>query len=132
MTGANTAAPMNTTMHTTPNIAGLLRSRRRNASDHRPRLARRSARGVGPTVVAGAVIDLPPRSRVPDPRVEVRVADVHQEVHHEEDQREDEDRGLDDEVVAVADRLHHVPPDAVPREHRLGEDGAGEEAADLE
>ena len=56
MNGARIAAPTNTTMHTTPSIAGLLRSSRRQASDHRPRLARRSATGV--MVVAGSVAAL--------------------------------------------------------------------------
>src|SRR3954454_22097440 len=130
MIGASRAAPMNTTMHTTPSIAGLLRMSRRNAADHRPRLARRSASGV--TVVAVAVMGSSLRSRVPYPRVEVGVADVDQEVHHQEHEGEDEDRRLDDEVVTVADRLHHVPPHAVPAEHGLGQHGAGEQPADLE
>ncbi len=52
--GAKSAAPTNTAMKTMPRIAGRLRSRRRKASRHSPRLARASLGAV--IVVAGAAI----------------------------------------------------------------------------
>ena len=45
---------------------------------------------------------------------------------------EDQDDGLDDQVVVVLDRIDDVAADAGPGEDRLRDDGAGEQTADLE
>ena len=45
------------------------------------------------------------------------------------DDRDEEDEALEDGVVEVEDRQVQVVPDAVEGEHRLGEDGAGEQQA---
>src|SRR3990172_5249815 len=71
-------------------------------------------------------------SGVPDARVEEGVGDVHDKVHHQEDEGEDEDRRLHHEVVAVTDGVDDPAPHAVPGEDGLGDDRAGEQAADLE
>ncbi len=59
MNGARTAAPMKIAMHTSPTIAGRLRSSRANASLHSPRLTRVSTTGAGAGVrtrVAAALL----------------------------------------------------------------------------
>src|SRR5664280_2364857 len=124
MYGARTAAVTKIAMHTAPTKAGPLRISRRNASRHSPRLARAVGRA---TMAIGWLT-----SAVPDPWVQERVADVHDQVHHQEDRGEDQDERLDHDVVVVLDRAHHPGADAVPREDRLGQDGAGEQAAHLE
>src|SRR5665811_820977 len=95
---------------TMPSMAGPLRSNRRSASRHSPRLARGAARTT--TVVVGEDM-----SGVPDPRVEERVTDVHDQVHGQEDRGEDHDQRLDDDVVMVLNRVHNPRSDAVPAEH---------------
>src|SRR6187399_3251282 len=75
--GAKTAAITNRAMKHSPTSAGLLRSRRRAAVDALTEGDRRGGH-LG----------------VPDPGVEHRVQDIHQKIHHEEDEREDQDRVL--------------------------------------
>src|SRR5664279_2861016 len=105
-TGARRAPRMKMATKIMPRMAGPLRSSRRSASRHSPRLARGAARTT--TVVLGVVM-----SRVPDPRVEVGVANVNDQVHGQEDRGEDHDQGLDDDVVMVLDRVHDPRPNAV-------------------
>src|SRR5574337_174596 len=112
-------------MHTRPTMAGPLRRSRRRASPQRPRLAR-AATGRLATAVPAAI------SAVPDARVEEGVADVHDEVHHEEDEGEDQDRRLDHEVVMVLDGVDPPGAHPVPGEDRLGDHRPGQEAAYLE
>src|SRR5574341_412304 len=73
-----------------------------------------------------------PASLQPDPRIEVRVHHVHDEVHQHERGREQEHGRLDHGIVAVVDRLHGQPPDARPREDRLRDHRAAEERAELD
>src|SRR6266511_778731 len=123
MIGANTATITNTPMRNIPSSAGRLRRSRRRASRHRPLLARGSIRVTAATVVI---------SGVPDPRVEEGVADIHDEIHEEEDEGENEDHRLNDVVVMILDRLHDVLADAVPGKHRLRDHRACEQAAHLQ
>src|SRR5215475_10703138 len=55
-----------------------------------------------------------------DPRIEIGIDDVHEEVHDHERARQQEDGRLHDRVVAVEDRLHGEAADSRPREDRLG------------
>src|SRR5512140_233188 len=68
----------------------------------------------------------------PDPRVQERVRDVDDQVHHDVDDRDDDDHALDDDVVATLDRLRDRPPDSRKVEDRLREHGPGEKAAERE
>src|SRR5664279_2115356 len=106
MTGARMAAATKMTMHTAPTSAGPLRMSRRNASRQSPRLARAVGRA---TIAIGWLM-----SAVPDPRVQERVADVHDQVHDEEDRGEYQDERLHDDVIVVLDRAHHPGADTVP------------------
>src|SRR5450756_362728 len=100
ITGARTAPRMKIAMQMSPKIAGPFRLRRRRASRHKPRLARGVERTI--TAVVWSAI-----SAVPDPRIEECVADVHEQVHGQEDRREDQDECLHDDVVVVLDGGHH-------------------------
>ena len=65
---------------------------------------------LGPRVAPplGGQVGRPSASRVasghPDPRVEERVGQVHQQVHHHDEDHADQDRALHHRVVAVQDR----------------------------
>src|SRR5262245_15890677 len=69
------------------------------------------------------------RSARADARIEEAIDQVDAEVDHDEQDGRDEHGALHDRVVAVVDRLDRQAPDARPREHRLGDDGAAEEGA---
>src|SRR5262245_26905618 len=71
-------------------------------------------------------------SAIADARVDDRVERVDQEVDQHEDRRRDDEHGLDDGEVPEVDGVHDELPHAWPGEHRLGDDGAAEERADLE
>src|ERR1035437_1082574 len=81
--GARTAPSTKIEMQTRPTIAGLLRNTRRKASRHRPRLARGAA---GTTTTADWLVI----SAVPDPRIEQGVPEVDDQVHRQEDRRENQ------------------------------------------
>src|SRR5437867_3734004 len=66
-----------------------------------------------------------------DPGIEDAIEQVDAKVDHDEEHRGEEHRALHDGVVAVVDRLDGEPPDARPREHRLGHDGAAQQRAEL-
>src|SRR5215510_16418508 len=72
------------------------------------------------------------RSPHPDLRVQVDVEEIHGEVHDDDDHREDEHARLDDGEVELADRADDEPAHAGHREDSLGDDGAGEEEAELQ
>src|SRR5450759_3703696 len=123
--GASKAPKTKIEMQTRPTIAGVLRNTRRKASRHRPRLARGAA---GTTTAADWLVI----SAVPDPRVDEGVAEVDDQVHGQEDRREDEDQRLDHDVVVVLDQADHPRPNAIPAEDRLGQDRAAEQTTNLE
>src|SRR5262245_36836345 len=56
--------------------------------------------------------DVATSSGIADARVEQRVAQVHQEVHHDEDHRVEQDEVLDDDDVALDQRGHERAPEA--------------------
>src|SRR4030067_827865 len=66
-----------------------------------------------------------------DARVEPRHREVGQEVGEHDQEREQHHRALDDRVVVGVDRLHGERGDAGPREDRLRDDGAPEQAPEL-
>src|ERR1035437_1560320 len=124
MYGARIAPATKTVMKNRPMRAGPLRSRRRRASCHRPRLARAVGAMARPVGVA--------ISAVPDPWVQERVPDVHDQIHRHEDHGEDQDQRLDDDEVVVLDRGDHPGAHAVPAEDRFGQHRAGEQRSRLE
>ena len=67
-----------------------------------------------------------------DPRVEEPVGQVDDEVHEHVQHGNDQGEALDDHVVAAGDRLVDRPADAGQVEDRLGEDGPGQEPAQLQ
>src|SRR5712691_44167 len=81
---------------------------------------------------SGAVAGAATRSTDADAGIEDAIEHVDGEVDHDEERGRDEDHALHDRVVAVVDRLDGQAPHARPREHRLGDDGAAEERAELE
>src|SRR5512137_719050 len=77
----------------------------------RPRL--RGLALLGSVSVLSCRVGITPFSlRVADPRIQECVADVYQQVHKDDQDREDECRGHNDRVVAVPDALDIVPPNA--------------------
>src|SRR5206468_3432991 len=61
-----------------------------------------------------------------DAGIEDAVEQIDEQVDAHERERQDEDPGLDDGIVAHEDRLHGEPADARPGEDRLGHDGASQ------
>src|SRR5882762_2647760 len=60
------------------------------------------------------------RTRMADPRIQVAVEHVDEEVADEVERAEHEDPGLHDRIVAGGDALEDQPAEAGPREHGLG------------
>src|SRR6266850_6657598 len=110
----------------TPTSAVVLRRSRRKpctrGDSERSAGAPHATRG---TVVTSASLRLPPRmgcmvmgpSGVPDPRIQERVAQVHEEVHHDESERRQQGEALHLLVVPRNDRV-----DAEGAEPRHGEE----------
>src|SRR6266849_2184441 len=67
-----------------------------------------------------------------DTRIQVRVEQIDDQVDADEGRGKQEDRGLDDRIVPVVDRLDRVTADARPREDRLRDHGSAEERAELD
>src|SRR6266851_3712167 len=67
------------------------------------------------------------RAGTTDPRIQVAVEHVHEEVAAEIERAQHEHARLHDRIVARGDRLEDQPPEPRPREHGLGDDGAAEE-----
>src|SRR4051795_198475 len=65
-------------------------------------------------------------------RVDEGVEDVHDQVHDDDEEGADQDGALDHRQVRVLDRVVREPPDAGDVEHRLGEDRAAEQDADVD
>src|SRR5262252_7117001 len=108
-----------------PVIAPGLRRRRDHASAQRPPLGALSWISWD----SSWATDI---SAQPDPRVQDRVRDVHDQVDDDEDDREEEDASLQHRVVTVEDRVLEPAADAGPREDGLGENGSREQEAGLE
>src|SRR4029453_473551 len=67
------------------------------------------------------------RPGMPDPRIEIAVEKVHQEVAAEVETAQHEHPGLHDRVVARRDRLEDEPAETRPGKHGLGDHGAAQE-----
>src|SRR5439155_16280392 len=65
-----------------------------------------------------------------DAGIEDAIEQVDAEIDHDEEHGGEEDRALHDRVVTIVDRLNGEPPDARPREHGLGHDGAAQQRAE--
>src|SRR5215813_9697901 len=66
------------------------------------------------------------RAAMTDPRIEIAVQQIHAQVAGEVERAQHQHAGLHDRVVAGCDRFKDQPPEARPREHRLGHDGAAQ------
>src|SRR5688572_3701822 len=104
------ATPMITTRMTRLTTASRFRVSRRNASDQSPRwrpalYSTTSSRAIA-SVARILLSD-------PDPRINQRVEDVHQEVCRHDDHREEDRRPHDYSVVPRADRGDEVAPHTV-------------------
>ena len=64
----------------------------------------------------------------PNARVEQAIAEVDQEVDDEHDGRQQHDQVLDDDQVAIADRLEQQPAEAGQHEDVFDDDGADQQA----
>src|SRR5262249_38741090 len=71
------------------------------------------------------------RSRVPDPRIEPCVGQIHQEVQRDEGRRDQHDVGLHHGIVAEQDGLDGEAAHSGQREDRLDDNRAGEQRAEL-
>src|SRR5262249_9412807 len=67
------------------------------------------------------------RPGMTDPRIEIAVQEVHQEVAAKIEATQHEDAGLHDRAVPRGDRLEDQPAEARPREDGLGDHGAAQE-----
>src|SRR5262245_33895374 len=107
--GAKTAARIVISTTTSPNSAVRRRTSRMSSTAHsRSAHGRGAARMTDSVTTEGGEVngDLAGASSETDPRVEVRVHHVDQEVQQDEGAREQEHRRLHDRVVAIEDRLH--------------------------
>src|SRR5881628_109653 len=67
------------------------------------------------------------RASMTDPRIEVAVQHVHEEVPNEVEGAQHEHAGLHDRIVPRRDRLEDQASDARPGEYRLGDYGPAQE-----
>ena len=65
---------------------------------------------------------------VSNTRVEHAVDQIRQQIHADRRHSDEEDAPLHEWIVTESDRLNQQSSDARPREDRLGDDGAGENA----
>src|SRR5688500_7728743 len=79
------------------------------------------------SAVVWSVISLPHATWVDD-----GVYDVDDQVHCHDDERYDQQAALDDDVVALGDRVDHPLADPGPGKDRFGQDGARHQRADLQ
>ena len=99
------------------------------AREHEPACgAARRARRAGDRGHRASLISRP----VDDPRIEPADDEVRHQRHDDEDRRDGEDAGLHDRIVALVDPRDDQPPDAGQGEHRLDDDGAAKQHADLD
>src|ERR671919_1872230 len=124
MSGAKIAVRTKIATSTNPTIAPGFRTRRCHAS-------RQSPLGASSwiSLLSSSATDT---SAHPDARIEEGVRDVDEQVHEDEDDRNEEDSALENRVVAVLDRLREPRPHAGDGENGLGEDRTGEEQPGLE
>src|SRR5262245_37178454 len=105
ITGAKTAVSRTMATTSIPNSAVRRRIRRRSSTipsrSFRGRAGARAA--TDPDATEGVVTSASSDS---DPRIEIRVDDIHEEIDDHEGAGEDEYRGLHDGVVAVEYGLH--------------------------
>src|SRR5690554_2728954 len=117
MTGARTATSTSASTSTRPNTAMRFRKKRRTAGERRK-----------PVRTSGTAR----ASAIADPRVEQGIGEVHQQVHDDEDHGDEQHGALHQRGVLRADGVHYQPPDAGPGEDRLRENGAAQQAAELQ
>src|SRR5262249_50532416 len=129
MNGAKTAVAMMS--KSTPAAPTPQRSRAR-----RRHVARRavfpSGRAAATSVSSIRVGVLIASSGGADPRIDKADDQVDEQVHPDDEQRQEHHGALDHREVLVTDRLDRERGHARPREDRLGDDGAAQELAELQ
>src|SRR4051794_35754113 len=100
---------------------GFVRKRRRPV-----RLSLGATADAGVDSVAAVCTTSLMRLAVPDPWIDEGVQDVDGEVEQHEDARHHQDCSLNEGVVARADRLIQLQPDARPAKDGLGDSGAAQ------
>src|SRR5678816_4857665 len=75
---------------------------------------------------------LPILSIIRHPWIHFRIDQVRDEVHKDKHKTEKQDAALDGGQVPLFDGRQHIAPDTGPGEDRLGQDGSGEIAAEVE
>src|SRR5262249_6055517 len=88
----------------------------------------RGDRGAGRAASVGDGATL----RVPEPRVEPAIEEIHEQVRHHEDERGHEHGGLHEGIVALEDGRYGEAADTRPREDGLRDHRAAQERAQLE
>src|SRR6266545_6523681 len=135
-TSANTAVPMYTTTSARPMTAPrFLLSRRQAARSAEARPAAMAIAGAASAsspAVSGTDASRTDTASVPDARIDQRVGEVDDQVYEQEGNRDQQDAALDHRIVAGEDRVHHEPSDAWQGEHRLDEDRASQQRAELQ
>src|SRR5258706_15380496 len=130
-TSANSAK--NTRMVRIVRPTRAFRCRRTLRSVSRQRLAGFALVSVsGESSTGGAAAVIGWASRRPDPWIEVRVADIDEQVDEEESDCDDDREAFDDREIVALDRLEHGLPDAGQVEDGLRENRPGQEAANLQ
>src|SRR5713226_9124723 len=141
--GATTATRMTSTTNARPVMATRSLRNRRHSSRQGPAacdsstgpVSERRAPSSMMAVVSGpgpSVLLTWPASLETHLRVQERVHDVDEQVHHDEGQREDEDHALDHGQVLLHDRVQGVLAEAVDGEDALHDERAAEQVRDLD
>src|SRR6266511_2529768 len=127
-TGAKTAASTKVSATSRPTTAsGMRRKRVRSSRRRRARGLSSSAGAVSTKLIASGG-----PTRDADARVQVRVEQVDGQVDDDVPGRRDEDDALEQRVVALVDRVDRQPPESGDAEDLLGDDGAGDQCAELQ
>src|SRR5215217_8457061 len=123
--GAKMATTITTARMIAPATVSSLWARRRQVSP------RRTRRTVGAATVPEAARACAWASAIVDPRIEVGVQDVHDQVHQDERGRHEQHPGLYDRIIAITDRVKDERPDTRQGEDPLDDDRAAEQIPDL-
>src|SRR5262245_24733560 len=84
--------------------------------------AKRATAGPNSAATIAMSTIVAPTLLIPNPRIDESVQQIRDEVHPHVRHGDQQDAALHEWVVAEANRLNEQPPDAGPREDRLGDD----------
>src|SRR4051794_33915068 len=105
---AKIAASNRTSKTMAPARPGVERTNRPRAATHGEAAARTVTTDAGPAADPSSSWPVSVMPLVPDARIERRVDDVHDQADRHHEERDRDDRPLDDRVVARGDRRHDV------------------------